>query len=153
MSSSVTVPFLDLQAIYREDAAACDAAYRRVMDSGRWILGPELPHFGAGFAAHCGVRPAIGVGYGLDALRLALEVAGIGPGDEVIVPAHTFIATWLAVQQCGATPVPVEPAAGGFTIDAAGVAGALTPRPRAVVPGHLDRHSADPPPRAGPPVV
>lgn len=144
MSGTVNVPFLDLQAIYREDAPAYDAAYRRVMDSGRWILGPELSQFEARFAEHCEVRHAIGVGNGLDALRLALEVAGIGPGDEVIVPAHTFIATWLAVQQCGATPVAVEPAAGSFTIAAAEVAAAITQRTRAVMPVHLYGHAADP---------
>lgn len=141
------IPFLDLQAAYREDAAAYDAAYHRVMDSGRWILGPECAAFEAEFAAHCGAAHAVGVGNGLDALRLALEVAGIGPGDEVIVPAHTFIATWLAVQQCGAAPVPVEPAgatAGGYTVDAAGVAAAITPRTRAVMPVHLYGHGADP---------
>ena len=141
------IPFLDLQAAYREDAAAYDAAYHRVMDSGRWILGPECAAFEAEFAAHCGAAQAIGMGNGLDALRLALEVAGIGPGDEVIVPAHTFIATWLAVQQCGATPVPVEPAgaqAGAYTVDAAGVAAAITPRTKAVMPVHLYGHGADP---------
>lgn len=138
------VKFLDLQAIYRQDQAAYDAAYRRVMDSGRWILGPELEAFEAEFAAHGGRRHAIGVGNGLDALALALQVAGIGPGDEVIVPAHTFIATWLAVRQCGATPVPVEPATGSYNIDAAGVAAALTPRTRAVMPVHLYGAPADP---------
>lgn len=141
---SEPVKFLDLQSIYRQDQAAYDAAYRRVMDSGRWILGPELEAFEAEFAAFGGRRHAIGVGNGLDALALALQVAGIGPGDEVIVPAHTFIATWLAVRQCGATPRPVEPAAGSYNIDAAGVAAALTPKTRAVMPVHLYGAPADP---------
>ena len=140
----MSIPFLDLQALYREDQPAYDAAYHRVMARGRWILGPELADFEAAFAAQVGVSHAVGVGNGLDALRLSLEVAGIGPGDEVLVPAHTFIATWLAVQQVGAVPVPVEPAAGGFTIDAAGVAAAATPRTRAVIPVHLYGHAADP---------
>ncbi|HJV70860.1 DegT/DnrJ/EryC1/StrS family aminotransferase [Ideonella sp.] len=131
------IRFLDLQAIYRQDQAAYDAAYRRVMDSGRWILGPELEAFEAEFAAHGGRRHAIGVGNGLDALALALQVAGIGSGDEVLVPAHTFIASWLAVTLAGARPRPVEPAPGSFNIDAAGVAAAITPRTRAVMPVHL----------------
>ncbi|MFZ2986735.1 DegT/DnrJ/EryC1/StrS family aminotransferase [Ideonella sp.] len=138
------VPFLDLVAVYREDASDYDAAYHRVMNRGRWILGPELTAFEAAFARHCGVRHAIGVGNGLDALRMALSAAGVGPGDEVVVPAHTFIATWLAVQQCGAVPVPVEPVAGGFGINASGVAAAITPRTRAVIPVHLYGHAADP---------
>ena len=75
---SPTIPFLDLQAVYREDQPAYDAAYRRVMDSGRWVLGPELSAFETDFAAACGRRHAIGVGNGLDALALALQVAGIG---------------------------------------------------------------------------
>lgn len=137
------VPFLDLQAIYRQDAAAYDAAYRRVMDSGRWILGPELAAFEAEFALSCERRHAVGVGNGLDALSLALTVAGVGPGDEVLVPAHTFIATWLAVQACGARPRPVEPGAGSFCIDAAGVAAAIGPHTRAVMPVHLYGQSAD----------
>lgn len=139
------VPFLDLQALYREDASAYDTAYHRVMDSGRWILGPELSRFEEAFAHYCGRRHAIGVGNGLEALRLALVVAGIGPGDEVIVPAHTFIATWLAVQQCGATPVPVEPEEGHFNIGPAGVRAALSARTRAVIPVHLYGHAADGP--------
>lgn len=138
------IRFLDLQAIYRQDQAAYDAAYRRVMDSGRWILGPELEAFETEFAAHGGRRHAIGVGNGLDALALALQVAGIGPGDEVLVPAHTFIASWLAVKLAGATPRPVEPAAGLFNIDAAGVAAAIAPRTRAVMPVHLYGAPADP---------
>lgn len=138
------IKFLDLQAIYRQDQAAYDAAYRRVMDSGRWILGPELEAFEAEFAAYGGRRHAIGVGNGLDALALALQVAGIGPGDEVIVPAHTFIATWLAVRQCGATPRAVEPAAGSYNIDATGVSAALTPATKAVMPVHLYGAPSDP---------
>lgn len=140
----MTIKFLDLQALYRQDQAAYDAAYRRVMDSGRWILGPELAAFEAEFAAFGGRRHAVGVGNGLDALVLALQVAGIGRGDEVLVPAHTFIATWLAVRQVGAVPRPVEPAPGTFNIDAAGVAAALTPATRAVMPVHLYGAPADP---------
>ena len=140
---TAVVKFLDLQAIYRQDQAEYDAAYHRVMASGRWILGPELEAFEAEFAQYGGRRHAIGVGNGLDALVLALQVAGIGPGDEVIVPAHTFIATWLAVRQCGALPRPVEPSPGLYNIDAAGVEAALTPATRAVMPVHLYGAPAD----------
>lgn len=138
------VRFLDLQAIYREDQAAYDAAYRRVMDSGRWLLGPELEAFEAEFAAFLGRRHVVGVGNGLDALALALQAVGIGPGDEVLVPVHTFIATWQAVRLAGATPRPVEPAPGSLNIDAAGVRAALTPATRAVMPVHLTGQPADP---------
>ena len=132
-----SVRFLDLRHIYHEDATDYDNAYRRVMASGRWILGPELEAFERDFASLCAVRHAVGVGNGFDALVLALKVAGIGAGDEVVVPAHTFIATWLAVIQCGAIPVPVEPAPGSFNIDSDGVRAALTPHTRAVLPVHL----------------
>ncbi len=140
----MSIKFLDLQAVYRQDQAAYDAAYQRVMASGRWILGPELEAFEAEFAAHGGRRHAIGVGNGLDALALALQALGIGPGDEVLVPAHTFIASWLAVRLAGATPRAVEPAEGLYNIDAAGVAAAITPRTRAVMPVHLYGAPADP---------
>ena len=83
--------------------------------------------FEAEWAAYCGTKYCVGTGNALDALRIILMSLGIGPGDEVIVPAHTFIATWLAVRQCGATPRAVEPAAGSYNIDAADVAAALTP--------------------------
>jgi dTDP-3-amino-3,4,6-trideoxy-alpha-D-glucose transaminase len=138
------IKFLDLQGIYRQDQVEYDAAYRRVMDSGRWIMGPELEAFETEFAAFGGRRHAIGVGNGLDALALALQVAGIGAGDEVLVPAHTFIASWLAVRMVGAVPRPVEPAPGLYNIDAAGVEAALTARTRAVMPVHLYGAPADP---------
>ena len=89
-------------------AKEIDVAIGRVLASGRYILGEELEAFETEFAAYCGVEHCVGVGNGLDALHLALRAYGIGPGDEVIVPAHTFIATWLAVTFAGATPVPVE---------------------------------------------
>lgn len=131
------VPFLDLKDNVAALRPELDAAYKRVMDSGWFILGPELEAFEAEFAAATGASHAVGTGNGLDALRIALEAVGIGPGDEVVVPAHTFIATWLAVTQLGATPVPVEPAPGRFNVAAEGVAEALTPRTKAIVVVHL----------------
>ena len=103
------VAFLDLKAGYIEIKDELDAAYQRVMDSGWYILGAELEAFESEFAAYCGASYCVGTGNGLEALHLILRAYGIGPGDEVIVPANTYIATWLAVSQCGARPVAVEP--------------------------------------------
>jgi dTDP-4-amino-4,6-dideoxygalactose transaminase len=133
----MTIPFLDLHAAYAELRPEIDAAYRRVMDSGWYILGAEVEAFEQEFAAYCGVRHGIGVGNGLDALHLILRAAGIGPGDEVIVPANTFIATWLAVSYAGANVVPVEPDPASFNLTADGAAAAITPRTRALMPVHL----------------
>ena len=95
----MNVPFLDLRAAYRELQAEIDAAVRRVVSSGWYVLGQEVEAFEAEFAAYCGVRHCVGVSNGLDALELILRGYGIGAGDEVIVPSNTFIATWLAVSQ------------------------------------------------------
>src|SRR5579862_7439675 len=91
------IPFHDLRPAYRELAAELDSAYRRVMESGRYILGEELEAFESEFARYCEVAHCVGVANGLDALCLILRAAGIGPGDEVLVPSNTYIATWLAV--------------------------------------------------------
>jgi dTDP-4-amino-4,6-dideoxygalactose transaminase len=100
----MTVPFLDLHAAYLELQDELDAAYRRVVDSGWYILGEEVERFESELAAYCDADHCIGVGNGLDALHLILRAYGIGPGDEIIVPSNTYIATWLAVSQVGATP-------------------------------------------------
>jgi dTDP-4-amino-4,6-dideoxygalactose transaminase len=131
------VPFLDLQRIHREIREPLEAAFRRVLDSGWFIMGPELEAFEAEFAQYCEVKNCIGVGNGLDALRLLLQAYNIGPGDEVIVPANTFIATWLAVTECGAIPVPVEPDINTHNIDPALISSAITHRTRAIIPVHL----------------
>lgn len=102
----MTVPFLDLAAPYAELKADLDAATQRVLASGRYLLGQENEAFEAEFAAYCGGRECVTVGSGLDAIVLVLRALDIGAGDEVIVPSHTFIATWLAVAATGATPVP-----------------------------------------------
>ena len=137
------VPFLAFPPIYDELRAELDAAHARVMRSGWFILGPEVEEFEQAFARYCGVRHCVGVGNGLDALTLVLRVWGIGPGDEVIVPANTYIATWLAVSQVGARPVPVEPDPGTFNVDPARIEAAITPRTRAVLPVHLYGQCAD----------
>ena len=138
------IPFYDLTAEHALLRPALDAAYARVMAAGQWILGPELKAFEAEFAALCQTRHALGVGNGLDAISLALRALNVGPGDQVVVPAHTFVATWLAVLAVGATPVPCEPAPGSYNISAGMVAPLLTPRTRAVVTVHLYGHPADP---------
>jgi dTDP-3-amino-3,4,6-trideoxy-alpha-D-glucose transaminase len=131
------IPFLDLRSILASDRAGLIDAFTRVLDSGRFVLGAELEQFEAEFAAWCGARYAIGVGNGLDALYLSLEALGVGPGDEVVVPAHTFVATWLAVTRCGATPVAVEPDPSTCLVTAETVEMALTARTKAVVAVHL----------------
>lgn len=137
------VPFLDLKASYLELKAELDAAYQRVMDSGWYILGREVEAFEAEFAEFCGVKHCVGVGNGLDALQLILKAMEVGAGDEVIVPANTYIATWLAASNVGATPVPVEPCGKTFNIDPTRIAAAITPRTKAIIPVHLYGQPAD----------
>ena len=138
-----TVPFLDLQAAYRELQSELDEACRRVLQSGWYILGEEVAAFESEFAAYCGARHCIGVANGLDALHLILRACDIGAGDEVIVPSNTFIATWLAVTHAGATPVPVEPDPRTYNLDPARIEAAITPRTRAIMPVHLYGQTAD----------
>src|ERR1017187_7584357 len=113
----VNVPFLELKPAYDELRPELDAAYHRVMDSGRYLLGREIEAFEAEFAAYCEAKHCIGVANGLDALHLILRAWEIGPGHEVIVPSNTFIATWLAVSHAGAAPVPVEPGPQTYNLD------------------------------------
>lgn len=133
----MNVPFLDLKAPYTELRTEVDAAVQRVLASGWYILGDEVRAFEEEFAGFCGAAHCVGVSNGLDALQLVLRAWDIGAGDEVIVPSHTFIATWLAVTYTGATPVPVEVDAATFNLDPARVADAITPRTRAIIPVHL----------------
>jgi len=139
----VNIPFLDMKSPYLELQSELDEAYHRVMESGWYILGEEVEAFEAEFAAYCGVRHCIGVGNGLDALHLILRSYGIGPGDEVIVPANTYIATWLAVSYAGATPIPVEPDPRTYNLDPSRVEAAVSPRCRAILPVHLYGQPAD----------
>jgi dTDP-3-amino-3,4,6-trideoxy-alpha-D-glucose transaminase len=135
---SVTeIPFLDLKATYRELKAPLDAAFARVMESGWFVHGHEVREFEAEFGRYVGGTHVVGVGNGLDALALMLKAAGIGPGDEVIVPAHTFIATWLAVDAVGATVAPVDVLPGTGNIDPERVAARVSGRTRAVLAVHL----------------
>ena len=137
------VPFLDLKAPYLELKEELDAAYRRVMESGWYILGEEVACFEREFADYCGVRHCVGVGNGLDALHLILRAMEIGPGDEVIVPANTYIATWLAVSYAGATPVPVEPDERTWNIAPERIEEKITDRTRAILAVHLYGQTAE----------
>jgi dTDP-4-amino-4,6-dideoxygalactose transaminase len=137
------IPFLELKPGYLEYKDEFDEAYHRVMDSGWVLLGQELEAFEAEFAAYCDTKYCVGVGNGLDALHLVLRAWEVGPEDEVIVPGHTYIASWLAVSQVGAIPIPVDVDPITFNIDPAKVEGAITSRTRAIMPVHLYGQPAD----------
>lgn len=139
----MNIPFLDLKAPYLELKDELDAAYHRVMESGWYILGKEVEAFESEFATYCETKHCIGVANGLEALHLIIRAYGVGPGDEVIVPANTYIATWLAVTHAGATPVPVEPDERTGNIDPAKIEQAMTPRTKAILVVHLYGQPAD----------
>jgi len=139
----MSIPFLDLGAPYHELQPQIDAAVSRVLASGWYILGPEVEAFEAEWAQYCGVSHAVGLANGLDALTLALRALGIMPGDEVIVPSNTYIATWLAVSAVGATPVPVEPDPATHNIDPKRIEVAITSSTRVILPVHLYGQPAD----------
>jgi dTDP-4-amino-4,6-dideoxygalactose transaminase len=138
-----SVPYLDLARGARDLAPELEQVMRRVLRSGYFIGGPEVARFERRFADYCGVGHMVGAGNGLDALVLALKAWNIGPGDEVIMPAHTFIATALAVDEVGATPVLVEVELDTGLLDVARAADAVTERTRAVIPVHLYGHPVD----------
>ena len=131
------VPFLNLQPAHSALQSEMTEAFQRVYNRNRFVLGSELAAFEAAYAQLSGVSHAVGVSSGLDALFLALKACGIGAGDEVIVPAHTYIGTWLAVSRLGAIPVPVEPDPITCNIDPQQIAQAITPATRAIIPVHL----------------
>lgn len=131
------IPFLDLKAAYVELKQEIDAAIQRVLESGWYILGEEVEAFEQEYASFCGSHYCVGVANGLDALSLVLRAWEIGPGDEVIVPSNTYIATWLAVSQCGARPVPVEPVEGTYNLDPTLLEGAISEKTKVILPVHL----------------
>lgn len=131
------VPFLNLRDAYLELKPEIDAAVARVLDSGWYILGPEVEAFEKEYATYCQAEHCVGLADGLDALHLGLRALGIGPGDEVIVPSNTYIATWLAVSQCGAIPVPVEPDERTYNINPDLIEQAITKRTKGILPVHL----------------
>jgi len=131
------IRFLDLSQAYDDLRPAIDAAIARVSASGWYILGPEVDAFEQAFAGYTEAREAIGCATGLDALILVLMAMDIGPGDEVLVPAHTFVATWLAVSRVGARPVPVDVHPDTLNMTASGLAEKITPATKAIIPVHL----------------
>ena len=137
------IPFLDLGAAYREIQAELESAVLASLRSGWYIGGEDVDAFEQEFAAFTETRHCVGVANGLDALHLALLAMGIGAGDEVIVPSNTYIATWLAVSQCGAVPVPVEPVDSTYNLDPNRIEAAITPRTRVILPVHLYGQPAD----------
>lgn len=137
------VPFVSFRPMERELDADLRAAFERVYQRSWYIEGEEGHAFEKAFAAYCGAGYCIGCGNGLDALMLALKALGVGEGDEVIVPSHTFIATALAVTYSGAAPVFVEPDIRTYNIDPARIEAAVTPRTKAIMPVHLYGQPAD----------
>ena len=131
------VPFLSFSPQHHPIREEVLAAMARVYDSQWYVLGQSVTDFEAAYAAFNEVTHCVGVANGLDALHLALVALNIGPGDEVIVPSNTYIATWLAVSFVGATPVPVEPNAATYNLDPILIEAAITPRTKAIMPVHL----------------
>jgi dTDP-4-amino-4,6-dideoxygalactose transaminase len=131
------IPFVDLRPAHKQIEAELDAAWSAVKDRSHFVLGEQVAEFERLFAGYCGAQHAIGVGTGLDALSLILQGLSIGAGDEVLVPANTFIATWLAVSHVGARPVPVDcdESSGNMSPEAA--QRAITARTKAMIPVHL----------------
>ena len=138
-----SIPLVDLQAQYHSIQPEIDAAMRRVVESAQFIMGPDVAAFEAQFAAWCGAAHCVGVGSGTAALELVLRALGIGPGDEVITVAHTFIATAEAISAVGATPVFVDIDPLTYNLDPDAFAVAITARTRAVMPVHLYGQPAD----------
>lgn len=131
------IKFYDFDRVHLDVKADLKKASARVVDSGWYVLGREVEAFEQEFAQYCGVEHCVGVGSGLDALFLILKAYDIGPEDEVIVPSHTFIATWLAVANTGAVPVPVDPSLASYNIDVDLIEEKITPRTKAIVVVHL----------------
>ena len=137
------IPFLDLSAAYKELKPEIDDAVHRVMMSGMYTLGSEVDSFEQKFSSYTGAKHTIAVSDGLNALYLALLAVGVKAGDEVIVPSNTFIATWLAVSNCGAIPVPAEPDPRTHNIDVSTLSQLLTSRTRVIIPVHLYGRAAE----------
>lgn len=131
------IKFLDLKAINERHRAELDAAAKRVLDSGWYLLGKENEAFEKDFAAYCGVKHAIGCANGLDALKLLIRAYGFGPGDEIISPANTYIASLIAISANGATPMLVEPDVKTYLLDPGKIDEKITPRTKAIMVVHL----------------
>jgi dTDP-4-amino-4,6-dideoxygalactose transaminase len=141
--ANVKIPYLDLKAQYQSIKPEIDAAIARVLDSCQFVLGSEVAGFEQEFATYCGTSECVALNSGTSALHLALLVAGIGPGDEVITVPFTFVASVAAVLYAGAKPVLVDIDPRSFTIDPAAIEAAITPRTKAIMPVHLYGQAAD----------
>lgn len=137
------IPFVNFYSMHEAIRDRLNDDFKRVLDSGLFIMGPELEAFEAELASYCDVKYVSGVANGLEALHLLLLAHGVGPGDEVIVPSNTFIATWLAVTKCGATPIPVEPNVNTHNIDVDLISDLITSRTKVIIPVHLYGQPAD----------
>ena len=138
-----TVPFVDLKVQYHTLKNEIDGAMKKVVEQSQFILGEEVRLFEEEFAKFIGTSYAIGVASGTDALTLSLRACGIGPGDEVITPTHTYIATAMAISQVGATPILVDIEPESFHLDVAQVSERVSPRTKAVLPVHLYGRSVE----------
>lgn len=137
------IPFLDLKAQYHSIKEEIDSAVIRVIESSQFVLGPEVAAFEEEFAAHCGADLGVGVNSGTSALHLALLAAGVGPGDEVITPTLTFVATVAAICYTGARPIFIDTDPRSYTIDVARIENAITERTKVIMPVHLYGQPAD----------
>src|SRR5437773_612508 len=142
-SKQPQVPFVDLAAQYRTIEGEINEATSRVIQQSDFILGREVGLFEEEFAAFCETKYAVGVDSGTSALELALRAFDIGPGDEVITAANSFIASALAISHVGATPILVDVDPNTYTVDVSAIERAITPRTKAVPPVYLYRHPAD----------
>jgi len=131
------IPFYSLEHQHRQIRKEMDEAYGRTLDKNWFVLGEDLKAFEKEFAVYHNSRYCVGVGNGFDAIFLSLKALGIGDGDEVIVPAHTYIATWLAVSRAGAIPVPVDADSSSWLMDVNMIEKAITSKTQAIVPVHL----------------
>lgn len=137
------IPFLSFTAQHQPIASEIQEAMKRVYTSNWYVLGEEVASFEAAYAKHNEVNFCIGVGNGLDALTMSLLACGVTRGDEVIVPAHTYLATWLAISRTGAVIIPVEPHEGTFNVAPAGIEPQITSRTKVILPVHLYGQACD----------
>ena len=137
------IPFLDLKRTHKYLNKEISAAVSRVHNSGEYILGNEVEKFERNYANYCHAKFCLGVANGLDALKLSLLALGVGKGDQVIVPAHTFIATWLAVSHVGAIPIPIEPDPSNYNIDPSLIEKKINKKTKAIIIVHLYGLPAD----------
>lgn len=143
MNSALTVPFVDLKAQYHSIKSEIDRAIAQVIENTAFIKSPYIAEFERSFASYLGIKHCIGCANGTDAIEIALRALGIGPGDEVIVPANTWISTAEAVTTAGATVVFVDNHPEYYSIDPTKIEEKITPRTKAIIPVHLYGHPAD----------